>query len=170
MSGSAKTGYNHLDPTTTIIKDRNEVPFLTTLCVLFYKQLFMSLLSSYQRLCNISRPLHLTYLSLKPNTFHYVLYTIHFEEENDRYLLGRAYICTIAAHIAGPRLLSAAWSRKEITTPRLKNFETFPHGIIIFMPCCLILTEYQQATDAKFTYLKQKSKSKARKQSVFLGK
>ena len=35
-------GYNHHDPTTTTIKDRNEVPFLTTLCT-FYKQLFMSL-------------------------------------------------------------------------------------------------------------------------------
>ena len=30
-------GYNHLDPTTTTIKDRNEVPFLTTLCT-FYKR------------------------------------------------------------------------------------------------------------------------------------
>ena len=153
-------GYNHLDPTTTTITDRNEVSdnfvyFLQTVVHEFA-----------QPLCNVFRPLQLTCLSLKPNIFHYVLYTIHIEEENDQYLLGRAYICTIAAHIAGPRLLSAAWSRKEITTPRLKNFETFPHLHALLLD----IGEYPQATEAKLTYLKQKRKSKARKQSVFLGK
>ena len=40
----------------------------------------------------------------------------------------------------------------------------------IYIPFYLILTENPQAADAKLTYLKQKRKSKARKQSVFLGK